>query len=858
MLSDAARDALTRLVGRRQVITDPGELLTYEVDAALDRGVPDAVVFPVSAEEVVRIVRWAGEWGVPLVARGAGTGLSGGAVAQGGVIVEFSRMNRILTLDEVGRTATLQPGVVNQDLDAFVAARGLYYPPDPASGRACTLGGNVAENSGGPHCFKYGVTTNYVAALDVVLADGSRVRLGGLALDLPEYDFCGLVTGSEGTLALVVGISVRLVRRPPAVQTMMAAFDSLEQAGEAVSAVIAAGLAPSTLEMMDRKIMGIVEDYIHPGLPVDAAAALIVEVDGYAAGLDPQMAEVAAILRAHGARDLRPARSAEERETIWAGRKGAIGALARLAPFYLLVDGTVPRSRLAETLAEVDRICEARGLRVGHVFHAGDGNLHPLILLDPEDPEQVQRVLAAAREIMEAMVRRGGSITGEHGIGLQKRDYMPLMFGPSELEAMQDVKQVFDPHGLLNPGKIFPEQLPTAPRPPAAELPSGPFTPADAEEAARALAGLSAAGRRVQITGGGTKVPLQEGVVQLSTQRLRGISVYAPEDLFVVAGAGTPLRALQEDLARDRMWVPLASPWAEATLGGIVAASANGPLRMRYGGVRDLLLAATFVLSDGRVVRAGRPLVKNVAGYDLPKVLVGSYGTLALVTEVALKIVPLPRARRTLLVPADDLHRAVAWGLRLLASALVASAVTVSGGESLPGAPPSPYLLVYTAEGRPEDVNSELAEVGRVLEGAGAPPPFEVEFSGTELWARLLARAADHTLLVRAGVPGAELEAWVREAAAVVHGGSFLVDIAGGLVYVVHPAADRDRAGELLAAIRRPALSRGGYAVVLRAPPAWRGSLDAWGYRPESLELMRGLKARWDPAGILNAGIFLL
>ena len=858
MLPEAARDALIRLLGRRRVITDPGELLTYEVDAALDRGAPDAVTFPLSAEEVAGIVRWAGQWGVPLVARGAGTGLSGGAVARGGVIVEFSRMNRILALDEAGRMATLQPGVVNQDLDAFVATRGLYYPPDPASGRACTLGGNVAENSGGPHCFKYGVTTNYVACLDVVLAEGRRVRLGSMALDPPEYDLCGLVTGSEGTLALVVGITMRLLRRPPAVQTMMAAFDSLEEAGEAVSAVIAAGLTPSTLEMMDQEIMGIVEDYIHPGLPVEAAAALIVEVDGYAAGLDPQMAEVAAILREHGAHDLRTARSAEEREIIWTGRKGAIGALARLAPFYLLVDGTVPRSRLAETLAEVDRICESRGLRVGHVFHAGDGNLHPLILLDPEDPEQVQSVLAAAREIMEAMVRRGGSITGEHGIGLQKREYMSLMFGPAELEAMQDVKQVFDPRGVLNPGKVFPAHIPQAPRPPAAEVPPEPFAPAEAEEAARGLAALSAAGRRVQITGGGTKVPLREGMVRLSTQRLRGISTYAPEDLYVVAGAGTPLQALQDDLARDRMWVPLASPWAATTLGGIVAANANGPLRMRYGGVRDLLLAATFVLPDGRVVRAGRPLVKNVAGYDLPKVLVGSYGTLALVTEVALKIAPLPRARRTVLVRADDLSRAVAWGLRLLPRALVASAVALYSGEPLPGVPQSPYLLVYTAEGRPEDVDAELAQVARVLEGAGAPPPFEVEFSGTQVWARLLARPAGETLLVRAGVPSGDLGAWMREVAAFLQAGPFLVDLANGLVYATHSAGDPDRTAEWLAAIRRAAVSRGGYAVVLRAPPVCRGSLDLWGYRPESLDLMRGLKARWDPAGILNPGIFLL
>jgi len=344
-------DELKNRLGKNQALTDPADLLVYEFDAALDRGTPDAVVFAHNLADVQKVARWCSEMGLPLVARGAGTGLSGGAVAErGGVVLEFSRMNRILELDPSGRSVSVEPGVVNLVLDEAARRLGRYYPPDPASGRSATLGGNVAENAGGPHCFKYGVTTNYITGLEFVLPDGTVYWTGGSAYDYPEFDFSGLLVGSEGTLAIVTRVLARLLRLPPAVKTMMAAFDSVETAGAAVSAVISAGLVPATMEMMDQKIARIVEDYAHPGIPVDAGALLSVEVDGYPEGLDPQIEEIAAILSTHGGYDLRIAHTAEDRERIWYARKSAAGAMARLAPAYLMLDGTVPRSQLARPL----------------------------------------------------------------------------------------------------------------------------------------------------------------------------------------------------------------------------------------------------------------------------------------------------------------------------------------------------------------------------------------------------------------------------------------------------------------------------------------------------------------------------
>ncbi|MDQ7028411.1 MAG: FAD-linked oxidase C-terminal domain-containing protein [Ardenticatenia bacterium] len=558
MNPQALRHSLLTFLRPDQVYTDPAQLLTYAGDAGLDRGQPEGLVLPASAAEVMALVRWAQEHKVPLVARGAGTGLSGGAVAErGGLIVEFARMNRVLDVQVHERSAHVEPGAVNLDLDTLLAPLGLYYPPDPSSQRASTIGGNIAENAGGPHCFKYGVTTNYVMGLELVLADGRTVRVGGPAYDYPEYDFTGLVTGSEGTLALITAAYLRLIRRPPAVKTMMVAFDTLEDAGAAVSAVIASGLVPATLEMMDRKMIRIVEEFAHAGLPTDAEAVLIVEVDGYPASLDAQIEEIAEIMRAHRGHDMRVARTEAERAQIWYARKSAAGAISRLAPTYYLVDVTVPRSHLARMLAEVDDICERYELQVAHVFHAGDGNLHPLLLIpDPADQKFIQKVLEAGREIIERALARNGSITGEHGVGIEKRHYMPLMYTEAELRAMWDVKEVFDPEELLNPGKILPEPPPPLPGWPVVSIPSESLlVPTTAEEVAQTLAALATVGRTARVTGERPErlePPPSSGGVWLSTAAFSGVVKLARDDLYVTVGAGTPLARAPTTSGRGR------------------------------------------------------------------------------------------------------------------------------------------------------------------------------------------------------------------------------------------------------------------------------------------------------------------
>jgi len=835
-----------------QVIADRSELLVYEGDGGLDRGTPDLVLVPERAEEVARIVRWAASQRKPVVARGAGTGLSGGAVAErGGIIVEYSRMNRVLDFDVAGRMVTVEPGLINLTLDALAKSKGLYYPPDPASGRSATLGGNIAENSGGPHCFKYGVTANYVTGLEVVLADGRQVGLGGRAFDYPEYDLTALLCGSEGTLGLITAAHLRLIANPPAVKTMMAAFPSVEAAGEAVSAVIAAGLVPATLEMMDQQIMRIINQFTTARLPEKAGAALIVEADGYPASVDPQIAEIEAILRAHGGFDLRVARTAEERETIWYGRKSAVGAMTRLAPAYYLVDVTVPRSKLAPMLSGVNQICVELGLRVGYVFHAGDGNLHPLILIDnPRDRALMERVHLAGRRIVELGVSFDGSITGEHGVGIEKREYMPLMYGPDELAVMRDVKEVFDPTELLNPGKIFPAEDPL--QPPLFhvkhELPASqvlqPASPAEAAAMLRATCG-----HPVVISGAAEPPQPPEGTFVLSTAALRGITTLARDDLYVQVGAGTPLAELQAELAPVGMWVPAVAPYAGATVGGLVATNTNAPLRMRYGAWRDLVLAATLALPDGRLVRVGRPVVKNVAGYDLPKLVVGAHGTLGLICDLTLKLAPLPRARASLAVPVNSLEQGLALGARLLPGLVVASALLL--GDTAALALPevdAPYALFYTAEGLAPDVSAEVALVRAALAGQGAATPLALSGeSGSERWAAWLgaALAADEPL-ARLGVPPSALPELLR--AAGTHPGGLLADLASGLLYR-HGAG----AWEELAALAR---RLGGYGVALAGAPA--RDAGRWRHAPQALDVMRALKARWNPGGLLNPGAFLV
>ncbi len=454
----ALRRELEEVVGKDGVLSDPEELLAYESDGlTLLRALADFVVFPRSAEHVAEIVKLANREQVPFVARGAGTGLSGGCLpAEGGLVISMMRMNRVLEVDYDNQLAVVEPGLVNLHLSWAVGPYGYYYAPDPSSQQACTIGGNIAENSGGPHTLKYGVTTNHVLGVEVVLPDGDIAWLGGRTRDSHGYDLAGVFVGSEGTFGIATKIAVRILRKAQAVKTVLAVFSDVHQASEAVSAVIARGLVPAAMEMIDQLTIQAVEDAFGCGYPRDAAAALLIEVDGLAAGIDGQVERIVAACRDCGAREVRAAKDEAERQLLWKGRKSAFGAYGRVSPAYMVMDGVIPRTRLPYVLGRVNEIVVAHGLRVGNVFHAGDGNLHPNILYDPRIPGEEARVLAAGAQIMKVCADVGGSISGEHGIGLEKADFMPFIFSPADLDLMRRLKEAFNPGGLCNPGKIFP------------------------------------------------------------------------------------------------------------------------------------------------------------------------------------------------------------------------------------------------------------------------------------------------------------------------------------------------------------------------------------------------------------------
>lgn len=449
---------LQSALGAANVLHRCEERMLYEYDAsALDVALPDVVVVPVSTAEVATAVRIGAAAGWPVVARGAGTGLSGGSVAiAGGLVVSLTRLNSILRIDPANRLAVVQPGVVNVELSAAAAAYGLYFAPDPSSQKSSTIGGNVAENAGGPHCLKYGVTTNHVLAATVVLCDGTVVRLGGTAPDAPGYDLLGAFVGSEGTLGIATELTVRLTPNPEDVRTFLAIYDDLDAAADSVSAIIAGGIIPAALEMLEGQGIAVVEQAVHAGYPLDARAVLLIEIDGLREELDAQTERIEAICRAHGARELRAARDEDQRQKLWAGRKGALAACGRLRPHYHIQDGVVPRSRLTEVLRFTEEVAARYDLLIVNIFHAGDGNLHPLLLFDLREPGTRERAITAGEEILRACVAAGGTISGEHGIGLEKRDYMSWIFSEQDIAAMLQLRNAFDPVGVMNPCKLLP------------------------------------------------------------------------------------------------------------------------------------------------------------------------------------------------------------------------------------------------------------------------------------------------------------------------------------------------------------------------------------------------------------------
>jgi len=899
---------LRGIAGGRNVLTSPADLALYAYDSSLERHAPEVVVFPASTDEVARVVRAAARFGVPFVPRGAGTNLSGGSIpVAGGIVIALSRLNRVLEIDIANRCAVVQPGVTNLALQEALAPLGWVFHPDPASQKVSTLGGNVAENAGGPHCLKYGVTTNHILGARVVLPDGEVADLGGMALDAPGYDLLGLVNGSEGTLGIVTEITARISPQPEAVRTLLGVFDSMDAASAAVSAIIAAGIIPACLEMMDRVMIGAVQASMDAGYPEDAEAVLVIEVDGLREALEQEARRCAEICRRVGAREVRSASDEREREQLWAGRRGAFGAAARLASAFLVNDGTVPRSKLPEVLRQTQEIAARYGLRVGNNFHAGDGNLHPLILLDDSDPCQRELAKRASMEMLEACIAAGGAISGEHGIGSEKRAAMPLLYSPADIAAHAAVKRAFDPRGLCNPGKILPDtlspvrvdQAPIPPRSRAVEAPGAPevdgraptacLVPESEQEVAALLAGAADERAALVPLGAGTKLglgmPPQRFDYALSLARVAGVVEHDVENLTVTVRAGTRLADLQAELARRGQWLALDPPHEEATIGGIIAANSYGPGRMRYGACRDLVLGLRVALPSGAAISVGGKTVKNVSGYDLPKLFIGSLGTLGVITAATFKLLPAP--------PQTEWR---AWGFARLAAAvecarqLAASRLELSAAEVFSGnlARAGEWIMLCRAQGPPAAVERQVAAAGDLCARSGGVPIDAAQSTGMACHASTPAAAADagggagftpfdplRACPERSEGAGSELHAICRiavpparlfdalTAAQRLLGEGGRCAACGPCVLAASPAIgvarvafEADGAGAAVLELRDEYGAGGGSVVIERAPLGLKIAAGVWGTEHPGARVMRALKAEFDPDGVLSPGRF--
>jgi len=592
MITDNFKREMESIVGQRNVSISRTISELYSYDASLAKGNPGVVVFPADGNEVARVVRAAHREGISFVPRGFGTNLSGGTiVADQGLIICLSRLNRILGIYPESRYAVVQPGVTNLELQDATGALGYFYAPDPASQKVSTIGGNLGENSGGPRCLKYGVTSNHILGMEMIMPDGEMVRTGGAALDPPGLDLRGAMVGSEGTLGVVTEITVRILPQTEKVITMLAIYDTIADAAKSVSGIMSAGILPNTLEMMDATIIKAVEDSYSCGYPRDAAAVLIIEVEGPIAGLKDQAERIQEICMQTNCRNIQEAKNNDERNRLWQGRRGAFGAVARLAPNYLVNDSTVPRTKLPEALARVAEITEEYGCEHGNVFHAGDGNLHPLLLFDSRDEDQLHRVEKAGWEIMKACVDLGGTISGEHGIGLEKQDAMRMVFNEDDFNVQRGLKRAFDPHNILNPGKVLPKPLEadnggnSGNRPVVVKSREISSTEG-ATDLMEKIKTAASQKRAVVPVGSGSYSQFGNATAgepqTLDSRALTDIIEYDSANQVITVGAGMPFKALQAHLQEQNQWLPVRPPFFtdSSTIGRLVALAPCGPERM--------------------------------------------------------------------------------------------------------------------------------------------------------------------------------------------------------------------------------------------------------------------------------------
>lgn len=966
---DQLIENLRAVVGRDALLSEPDELLVYECDGLPQhKHRPRAVVFPHSTEVVAEVLRLLAREGVSFSPRGAGTGLSGGALALSrGVIIELARMRRVLKIDADNRRAVVQTGLVNAQLSRAAAPFRLHYAPDPSSQASCTIGGNIAENAGGIHCLKYGTTVDHVLSARVVLAGGEIVELD---MGAPGYDLLGVFVGSEGTFGIATEATLKLLPIPPAVRTVLAIFADVDDASRAVSQIIAAGIVPAALEMMDGAIIRAVEASVFAaGIPLDAEAALLVELDGLAAGLDEEAARAENICRQHNARSVRRAADEQERKKLWAARKGAFGAMGRISPDTMIQDAVVPRSRLPEVLAATYRIGAKYSLRVANVFHAGDGNLHPFICFDARHADEVERVKEASREVMETCVRAGGSITGEHGVGFDKSAYLPLIFSDDDMDTMLRVRAAFDPTGLCNPGKIIPtsrscgeargaatrrgtmergdaEELPrgdiaqrsstlhssdsggaidtgqlfpastrqrvsvspTSASQSAAILNRNPFNidtahealasivgtahvamststrvsaspvitvaPANADEACAVLRQAISKNWAVVLAGAGTWLdvgqPLPRVDIILQTNRMQRIIEHEPADLVASAEAGVTLARFNDELNRAGQWLPLDPPNdGNATLGGIASTGIAGAQSFGYGLPRGFVIGMRVALADGRVIKAGGRVVKNVAGYDLCKLFTGSYGTLGLILELTFKLRPLPTQAATIIAtgPLKSLWRVARSLLKahLFPVALELLSAHAADRLNVPVENENEGALLIRFAGGTEAVAAQIKQTLPLLEHEREIKRGTALYDDEALWHALSALPAQSCdqLIWRAQVPPVELGSLLETetnapSTPVPSGTCWHMGVGDGRLRVIGPLATPiSDSIKVLEEWRTRVQQFGGWMIVEDAPREIKSVFDVWGDVGAAAPLMQRIKQQLDPRNILSPGRFV-
>jgi glycolate oxidase subunit GlcD len=861
MISNQLIHNLRQIVGDAQVSVSRVETELYSYDASLAKGQPGVVVFPGDTNEAARAVKMTRQAGLPFVPRGFGTNLSGGTVmVSGGVVICLSRLNRIIEILPQRRCAVVQPGVTNLELQNALAPLGFFYAPDPASQKVATLGGNVGENSGGPRCLKYGVTTNHILGMEVILSSGEIVRIGGCAYDPPGYDLRGALVGSEGTMGIVTEVTVRILPLPETIITLLIVYDDIADAARSVSNIMSAGILPTTLEMMDEPVINAVEDSYACGYPRDAAAVLIVEVEGLSVGLKDQVAQISELCRKNQCRDILEAKNDSERNRLWEGRRGAFGAVARLAPNYLVNDCTVPRTRLPEALARVTEIAKKYEFEHGNVFHAGDGNLHPLMFFDSRDADQLKRVKKAGWEIMEACVALGGTISGEHGVGLEKMNAMRLIFSEQDLAAQRSVQQAFDPDKLLNPGKVIPasDQNENAGEAPISQKPiSAKIESAAEKEIIEKIQNAAANGNALLPAGCGSfrdfgNLPSRDCEF-LNSVDLDGIIEFDPYNQFVSIGAGVSLDVLQRHLSDQNQWLPIRPSFSvqKHSIGGVMALAACGPERMHYGAPRDFVLGLRFLNGSGQKISTGGKVVKNVAGYDMTRLMIGSAGTLGLITEVTCRVMTVPE-RCTAISVEGTLPDCSS-----LASAIITSRLTPVFVVIIPESAQSDEItrrscrLEIGFEGFDKIVDEQLKRIRVLLEKDGLVLKHQQDYAVQYgIFEDIYTELAQSSYILRADLPLDQGAGFVQSLDKRLSEPKLFLDYGCGRIFAGFETIPDGMWGELCDLGNQ----LGGHVVMEKATIEFKEHNDVFGFDRPEWKVMHRIKNALDPHHIFAPG----